>query len=133
MCFSMNHIPISKKAKGGIMKITIIAIMVALLAACATRSYTVGKPFPSEKVELIKKGETTASEIEAMFGQPFSKSATSATQEKWIYSYVQGTASATMGAVSSTSNQKTLDLLMDDGIVINYTFMEGAIPGYESQ
>ena len=53
--------------------------------------------------------------------------------EKWIYMYSSGTAKAqsyvfTM-KVESTGRQKMLDILLRDGIVTNYTYNEGPMPG----
>jgi outer membrane protein assembly factor BamE (lipoprotein component of BamABCDE complex) len=42
-------------------------VAVLFLSACAT----VGKDFPSGKVDEIKIGKTTQAEIEAMFGKPW--------------------------------------------------------------
>jgi len=111
-------------------RILTVTILLLNLAACATSSYSVGKPFPSDQVATIKKGETTTTEILAKFGEPFSKSAISATQEKWLYSYVEGSANVNLGQVKSTGTQKTLDLLLDNEIVVNYTFTEGPVSTY---
>lgn len=105
-----------------------VILLTAALAGCATSNYSVGRDFPSEKVPAIVKGETTASQVEAWFGQPFSKSVLSASQEKWLYSHAVGQAKATMGSVTTSGTQRMLDILIDDGVVVNYTFTEGPQP-----
>ena len=116
------------------MKHTILAALITLfLTACATSTYSVGKPFPSEKVSEIQKGVTTTSELKSLLGEPFTKTVLSATQEKWIYSHTSGSAKATLGSVSSTGSQKTLDVLIEDNVVLNYTFTEGPVSGYTTQ
>lgn len=107
------------------MKFSILLIIALLLGACATSNYSVGRDFPSDKVSQITKGKTTADEILSWFGQPFSKSTISATEEKWVYSYIEGQAKAVVGSVTSTGTTKTLDVLIEDGVVVNYTFSEG--------
>lgn len=101
-------------------------VMYVLLAGCASASYSVGKDFDESKIILIDKGKTTSQEILGLFGEPFSKSVMSANQEKWLYSYSSGVATArnyvVTNKVETTGNQKTLDLLIQDGVVLNFTY-----------
>ena len=68
------------------------------------------------------------------FGEPFTKTVISETEEKWIYTYGSGTATAQSYVlttkVESKGNQKTLDVLLKNGIVTNFSFAEG--PGYNA-
>lgn len=103
-----------------------------VMAGCATSNYSVGRDFPSENVSKIVKGKTTAKELVQMFGQPYMKTVISATEERWMYTYSHGSATAqsyvfTMN-VQSKGTQKTLDLLLKNGVVENYTFAEGPAP-----
>lgn len=102
------------------------------ISACATSNYTVGKDFPSENVLKIERGMTTSKDIVALFGEPFSKSVVSENEEKWLYTYSSGTAKAQSYIVSmkveTTGTQKTLDLLLQDEVVVNFTFTEGNNP-----
>lgn len=107
--------------------------MCFVLSACATSHYTAGRDFSSASVVNITKGKTTTTELKALFGEPYSKSAVSETDEKWIYTYTSGSAHAqsyvvTM-KVTTIGTQKTLDVLIRDDVVINYTFSEGPAPG----
>ncbi|KOX99892.1 hypothetical protein [Pseudomonas nunensis] len=104
-----------------------------ILGGCATSHYTAGRDFPSTSVASITKGKTTTAELKSMFGEPYAKSAVSETDEKWIYTYTNGSAHAqsyvvTM-KVTTTGTQKTLDVLIRNDVVINYTFSEGPAPG----
>ena len=115
--------------------LAILAMSLALYG-CATSHYTSGRDFPSENVASIVKGKTTTAELRTLFGDPFAKSAVNDTDEKWVYTYAYGSAHAqsyivTM-KVTTSGTQKTLDVLIRDDIVINFTFNEGQNP-YSSQ
>ena len=112
---------------------TILLSIFVVLSGCATSSYSTGRDFNSSSVNQIIKGETTRADLLQMLGQPFSKTVMSENEEKWIYMYSSGTAKAqsyvfTM-KVESTGRQKMLDILLRDGIVTNYTYNEGPMPG----
>jgi len=116
------------------MKIGIFAIALSLttLFGCATSTYSVGTDFPIEKASEIEKGKTTASELSQIFGEPYSKSVISENEEKWLYFYSAGTAKAqsyivTMD-VQTTGNQKTLDILLKNDVVANYTITQNNNP-----
>ncbi|MDN3224588.1 hypothetical protein [Pseudomonas nunensis] len=114
-------------------KATLALFLAFTLNGCATSHYTSGRDFPSANVQSIVKGKTTASDLKALFGEPFAKSPVNETDEKWVYTYANGSAHAqsyvvTM-KVTTTGTQKTLDVLMRNDTVINYTFTEGAAPG----
>lgn len=115
----------------------VAALLIAGLAGCATTKYEVGRDFSSDKVPDIQKGETTASDLRKMFGEPYSKSVVSTDEEKWIYHYINSTASAqsyvVTTTVKTTGTQKTLEVLLKDGVVLNYTHTEGELPNSSSQ
>ena len=105
-----------------------ISAIIFLLVGCATSSFTVGNDFSSTNVSKIVKGKTTSDDMISLFGEPFTKSVISATDEKWIYMYSKGTAKAqsyivTM-KVETTGTQKTLDVLITDGVVSNFAYTE---------
>ena len=117
-------------------KVLAVLAMSLTLSGCATSHYTSGRDFPSENVASIIKGKTTTTELKALFGDPFSKSPVNDTDEKWVYTYANGSAHAqsyivTM-KVTTTGTQKTLDVLIRNDTVINFTFNEGQSP-YSSQ
>jgi len=97
-------------------------------AGCATSNYSYGRDFDSKNVALISKGKTTSAEMTTLFGQPFTKQVVSETDENWTYIYSTSTAKAQSylitTKVESTTQQKTLTVLMKNGIVTNYTFTE---------
>ncbi len=102
------------------------------LAGCATASYSVGKDFSSSDVQKIVKGETTSQELITLFGEPFTKTVISDEDEKWVYTYSRGVSEAqsyviTM-KVKTTSESKTLDVLVRNGVVINFAYNEGSAP-----
>lgn len=117
-------------------KALVVLAMSLALNGCATSHYTSGKDFPSENVASIVKGKTTTTELKTLFGEPFAKSPVNETDEKWVYTYANGSAHAqsyivTM-KVTTTGTQKTLDVLIRNDTVINFTFNEGQNP-YSSQ
>lgn len=106
----------------------IVSGIVFLLAGCATSSFKVGNDFSTTNVSKIVKGETTSNEMISLFGEPFTKSVISATDQKWVYMYSNGTAKAqsyivTMN-VETTGSLKTLDVLITDGVVSNFAYTE---------
>ncbi|KGA31114.1 hypothetical protein [Pectobacterium odoriferum] len=113
------------------MKKVIIAGMVAfMLAGCVYSShFETGAPVAVENVNKIVKGKTTEAELISLFGQPLSKAAVSATESKWIYSHTSSTASAQAFTMKTTSSAEitTLDILIKDGVVINYAFTKSPL------
>ncbi|WP_097303518.1 hypothetical protein [Pseudomonas chlororaphis] len=114
-------------------KLIAVIGMCFVLGGCATSHYTAGRDFSSANVASITKGKTTTAELKSLFGEPYTKNAVSETDEKWIYTYTNGSAHAqsyvvTM-KVTTTGTQKTLDVLIRNDVVINYTFSEGPAPG----
>lgn len=113
--------------------ITLLSVVMMLLAtACATSNYSFGRDFSTDNVSKIIKGKTTSADLIQLFGEPFSKTVISETEEKWIYSHARGSATAqsyvfTM-KVESKGIQKTLDILLKNGVVTNFTFTEGPGP-----
>ncbi len=111
----------------------ILNLMLVLFAGgCATSSYSVGQDFPSQSVSRIIKGETTGSTLVHLFGEPFSKTIITETKEKWIYTYFNGTAYVQsyflIAKVQMTGQQKTLQVLLEKGVVAKFTFTEGPGP-----
>ena len=88
--------------------------------------YSVGNDFSVENVKKIAKGETTNDTLSRMFGEPFMKTVMSETEEKWIYTYTSGTVtmrgSGSSIKMENKGYQKTLDLLLKNGIVTNFAY-----------
>jgi len=114
-----------------------IALVLGLFLAvavtgCATSSYSVGRDFSGANVSKIVKGKTTTADLIQLFGEPFSKTVVSETEEKWLYTHHAGTASAQSYVfttkVQTTGYQKTLDILVKNGVVTNFAFTEGPGP-----
>lgn len=109
-----------------------LGLCMSLLGGCATSTYSIGTDFPIEKASSIEKGKTTTDELLSTFGEPYSKSVLSESEEKWLYFFSAGSAKAqsyivTMD-VKTTGNQKTLDVLIKDGVVVNYTATQNNNP-----
>lgn len=115
------------------MKKGLFAIALILsLSACATSTATSGRDFSSANVQQIEKGETTTQDLQRLFGQPFSKTVINKDQEKWIYMFSNTSATATSYVfsmkVDTTGSYKTLDVLIENGVVVNHTFTESDQP-----
>lgn len=113
------------------MKLLLSIALAVFLVGCSTANYTIGTPINAENVKEIEHGKTTKADLLALFGEPFSKTPLTSTQEKWIYTYVNTTAKAqsyivTM-KVDSQSEQQTLDIIIEDGVVVNHTFVNRPI------
>ncbi len=114
------------------MKKYIILLSILFLTGCVySGAYTVGKNFDSEQVRNIKKNETTKADLIRILGEPFSKDTLDANQEKWIYTYTEGEASAQAFTMKTTSTgtRKTLDIILKDDTVVNFTFLESPLNG----
>lgn len=112
--------------------VTIVLTVVLSLSGCATSSYSVGKNFTSGNVSQIIKGKTTTEELITLLGEPYTKTVLSASDEKWIYMHSEGTTKAQSYVVSmdvkTTGTQKMLDVLISNGVVVNFAYTEGPHP-----
>ena len=101
------------------------------LWGCATAHSTAGRDFDTSKASQIVKGKTTADELVAMFGKPYSKQPEANGGERWLYSYATATAHATAffgSHVETTGYKKNLNILINSNRVVeNYVVDEGPI------
>jgi outer membrane protein assembly factor BamE (lipoprotein component of BamABCDE complex) len=108
------------------MKTTILAIAIAALF-CGCMSVHTGNNFDASKVSQIKKGETSESQLIAMFGQPNQRTTNSQTGNSLTWMYSQGNA----GLGGATSTNKTLTAFMNQaGIVTDYNYSTGAFDSH---
>lgn len=106
------------------MKTALLMSIALLTVACSspTRDWSVGTDFDLSKAEQIEKGATTKEEVVMLFGEPYSKSVLSANSEKWMYVYQHGSVTTKYGSgYESSNNQKMLDVLFEDDVVVNFT------------
>ncbi|WP_017220213.1 hypothetical protein [Moritella dasanensis] len=104
-------------------KSTLLLMVGLLLTGCVYKSdVNYGNQFTSEQVNQIEKKVTTTSDLLKIFDQPSIKSVISETQEKWVYSYTGGTATAQAFTMKTTSNISThmLDILIENNVVLNF-------------
>lgn len=89
---------------------------------------SMGRDFPGENVSKIVRGKTTDKDLIQMFGEPLSKTVISETENNWIYTYASGTATVVRRLTSVETkykgNAKTLDILLKNGVVTNFTFTD---------
>ncbi len=101
-----------------------------ILVGCTySNDYESGSKILVEDVNKIVKGKTTESDLIEMFGQPFSKVVISATETKWIYTHNAVSASAQAFTMKTTSHAEmtTLDILLKNGVVVNYAYTKSPI------
>lgn len=107
-------------------------IALATLSGCATSNVTYGRDFASQNVQKIVKGKTTTAELVALVGQPFMKTPISAKEERWHYQYTSSVSEAQSYVivmdVKTSTLQKVLDVIIENGIVTNYTFTQNLNP-----
>lgn len=113
-------------------RIVSIIVAAALVGGCATASFSYGRDFNSANVSKIVKGKTTATELQQLEGDPFTKTRVSDTEETWLYTYTVSESKAhnfiVVANVSTNTSQKTLNVVLDNGVVTTYTLTEGAGP-----
>lgn len=114
------------------LRLFLTIILASFLTACATSTFTVGKDFPTQNISKIEKKKTTADELIALLGKPYTKTVVSDDSEKWIYTYSEGKSHAQSYVVTmkvkTTGHNKTLDVLLKNGVVVNYTYSESDNP-----
>ncbi len=92
-------------------KISALLMSVFMLTGCAT----VGHDFPTQHVDQIRIGETTRSDIQEMFGEPW-RTGIEDGKRTWTYAKYRW---------SAFSPAKTTDLVVrfhDDGKVASYVY-----------
>ena len=104
-------------------------LCLVMLGCTYTNQYESGSQIAVENVNRIVKGKTTEAELIGMFGQPFSKAVISATEVKWIYTHNAVSASAQAFTMKTTSSAEmtTLDILLKDGVVVNYAYTKSPL------
>lgn len=113
--------------------LSVVAFALLTIAGCALAyhrsTFNDGFDFPSENVNKIIKGKTTGDEIIQMFGGPLAKNEVSENEEQWKYSYSTGIEIKESGFLTdeeqSTSQHKALFILIKNGIVTDFTYIEG--------
>src|SRR5664279_5243179 len=109
-------------------KCLLIFVIALALAGCATKTITSGREFDVAKINNIQKGITPTDELAGLLGPPFSKSVQSADEVVWNYTWKKGTATTTQSSdgpvVTSQGEKKTLEVLIKNGLVENYTYKD---------
>ena len=103
---------------------TLLSVLIgASLYGCTyTSKVDYGTQFTAEQVSKIKKNVTTKADLIGIFGEPAVKSVLNETDEKWVYTYTGGTASAQAYTMKTSSNISThmLDILIKSDVVVNF-------------
>jgi len=107
-------------------KYILLFVVFAALVGCASRTITSGREFDVAKIGEIKKGVTTSDQLMSLLGDPLTRSVPSADQVIWNYSWKKGTATTTRGpdgpVVTSQGDRKTLEVVLRNGVVENYSY-----------
>lgn len=106
-------------------------LLCVVLSGCSTMTdhSTSGRDFDQTKVSQIKKGVTTADGVVALLGEPDTKAIVSANQVMWHYTYMTIENQTHSGmfiptVVTTTGYRKNLDILLQDDIVLNFTYVK---------
>jgi hypothetical protein len=105
----------------------LLLFVLVAVSGCGTTT-TTGRKFDASKIHDIQKGVTTSEELIRLLGEPLSKSATSANQAVWEYSWKKATTetkSSPEGPVTTIDgDKKTLTVSIKNGVVINYVYKD---------
>lgn len=105
------------------LRVTFLLVAASMLSACVyTSNVDYGTKFTKEQVAQIEKKVTTKEDLERIFGEPNVKTVMSETGEKWVYTYTGGSASSQAFTGKTTSDISThmLDILIENGVVVNF-------------
>tara|TARA_R110002012_G_scaffold254004_2_gene433085 strand:- start:813 stop:1193 length:381 start_codon:yes stop_codon:yes gene_type:complete len=116
-------------------KLAIAAVVVGLLAGCATSGNDSLRDHDERTVSsYITEGETTKSEVIEVFGSPFDTSFTDGGKEIWEYAFSDISADAVAYipvvnwfGTSSSGTQKKLTIMFDNEIVQRYSMTESDV------
>jgi outer membrane protein assembly factor BamE (lipoprotein component of BamABCDE complex) len=111
-----------------------LALVCFILGGCATATQqsSTGRDFDETKVNQIKKGVTKADDVVALYGEPDRKEIVSGTDVMWHYTYTSKVVKTHTAMYSPTKTtvsgfQKKLDLLLQNDVVINFTYVKTPI------
>jgi outer membrane protein assembly factor BamE (lipoprotein component of BamABCDE complex) len=106
-------------------------LLCLILCGCSTVTdrVTTGRDFDETRSAQIKKGVTTADGIVALYGEPDRKDIVSPQQVMWHYSYLKEEHKTHSGMFApvverTTGFKKNLDVLLENDIVINFTYVK---------
>lgn len=116
--------------------LSVVAFILLAVVGCTFAfrhsNYNNGFNFPSENVNKIKKGKTTANELIQMFGGPLTKFEVSENEEVWNYSYSTGIQIVEKGFLTDTAQatgqHMRLNILLKNGTVTDFSYTEDSIP-----
>lgn len=109
------------------MKKILFFITVLFLSACSqTHNSEQGTPFDETKVKQIVEGSTTEAQLLRLLGEPASKTVVNGSDAKWVYTYTKkaSTSHTLIGETSYTIEERTLDVIVSNGVVMNYNYSE---------
>lgn len=114
------------------LKKLIVMAIIFMVVGCA--GYSGGRDISAEQAYSIVKGKTTTDQLLLQFGQPSHKMPSADGGERWFYSrYSMGRTSL----FTAKSQSKSLNIILKNGIVENYTFTEQecdqSVLGYKCQ
>lgn len=103
----------------------LVPMVFIAFAGCATHT-TTGRKFNVADVNRIQKDVTTRQEAIGLFGKPLDITVLSDNEVVWEYWWKQTTSQTTQGSdgpvVTSQGDKKTLELLIKNGVVVNYRY-----------
>src|SRR5262245_58387861 len=106
-----------------------LVLILAVLAGCGTTTKkTTGRDFDSSKIQDIHKGGINSNALARRRGEPLDESGRSSTEEVSESSWKEATSRATTrsgdAVIATIGDQKTLVVLIKNGVVANYTYKD---------
>lgn len=110
----------------------LLLLVCVFLCGCAgmntiTMDTKEGRDFDETKVSQITKLFTTANDVVKLYGDPDSKEIVSTNQVMWHYTYLNEVDTSHSGVEQTTGSKKNLDILFQDDIVINFSYVNAPI------
>ena len=108
-------------------KLLSITLFSVILSGCVYSSnYESGARIDETKVQEIVKGKTSEQQIVQWFGEPQFKTVLNDKDTKYVYTHTESSASAQAFTMNTTlsSKQTTLDVLVRDGVVLNFALQK---------
>jgi hypothetical protein len=109
-------------------KYILMSVIFVALAGCASKTITSGREFDVAQIGSIQKGITTSDQLMRLLGPPLETLVTAPNEAVWNYMWKKGKATTTQSSdgpvVTSQGDKKTLQVIISNGVVVDYTYQD---------
>lgn len=95
------------------MRLFVVALLIAALTGCATA--TIGTPFPSSNVSLLRVGLSTTEEARSLLGEPQQVSTNELGEQWYLWQYIRSDATAGFASTNVRTQHQQAMLVFDQG------------------